>query len=276
MKTDQRDPLTPMVDRYLIERRNSRRRLLTYTIDVPERPRYAGRLSPSSIAGCQRKAVFNFLGAEKVNRVDPDTELIFEDGNWRHHKWQCMFRDMTKVLGKERFQLLSIEKKVLIPELYVCGRYDALIKINGKKYVVDFKGIRDYGFQYVYREHKPKEEHVKQLLTYCVARNVRRGILLYDNKDNQSFKCYVIEWDEDVWGEVERWCQKVIASLNRRQLPARHPGCSAGTFLFEHCVYAPICYGKYRDDPERIRRMVFRDFEGIDEAWKVGQQQEAA
>lgn len=270
MKLEEADPLTPMIDAYLIKRKTSSRRLQEVTLPIPEKSRPGGRLSPSSIAGCQRQSMFKFLGVEAVNRIDPDTELIFEDGNWRHHKWQAMFADMQQVLGSKKFRLCSIEKPVSIPNLYIAGRYDALIKIRGKRYVVDFKGINDFGFSYVYREHKPKEEHVKQVLTYCVARGVRRGLLLYDNKNNQQFKVYQVSWDDEIWADVERWCERVLMHLERKTLPGRHHNCSAGTFLFEKCPFAPICYGAMKDEPERMRRMAFRDFKGIDAAWAEG------
>src|SRR4051812_24849656 len=183
MSMEEQDPLTPLIDEYLIERDSSPTRLTHYNVPLVARGRPGGRLSPSSIGGCRRQAAFKFLGVDGTRKLDPESELIFDDGNWIHHKWQARFRDMEAVLGAKRFKVLGIEKGITIPDLYIAGSYDALIKINGKRYMIDFKSINSHGFGYVYREHKPKDAHIKQLITYCVAKNCKRGMLVYDCKD---------------------------------------------------------------------------------------------
>lgn len=272
LKSSEADPLTPLIDRYLIERKlHPEKRLRTYTLPIPEAPRPPGRLSPSSVGGCRRRAALQFVGyVPQSVSIDPDTELIFEDGNWRHHKWQAMFADMQAVLGKQTFRLYGIERSAIIPELYVAGRDDAEIRIFKRKYVVDFKGINDYGFTRTYQNIAPHEEHIKQLTTYMIARGIRRGLLLYDNKNNQHTKVYQIEFDLAVWEATERWCERVIADIRRQKLPGRHSNCNSGTFLYERCPFSNLCFGRYKDDPIKMRQLAFRNFEGIDEAWEKG------
>lgn len=270
VKADGEDPLTPLIDAYYIERKLSGRdRLAEYRLPLAERPRPPGRLSPSTIGGCQRQAVFRYTGVEGSYRTDPDVEAIFEDGNWRHHKLDALFYDMEKVLGRDRFRVVGIEKQVSIPNLYVAGTYDALVKIGGKLYLIDFKGINDYGFNWVFLNHRPRPEHVKQLITYCVARGIRRGVLLYENKNNNQRLVYVIRWTKEDWADVEKWINRVLMHLRRHTLPGRHPDCQKGTFLYEKCPFAQVCYGANKDSPERIRRLAFRNFAGIDEAWEA-------
>ena len=269
MALEEHDPLTPLIDAYMIERIRSPRRLEAVTLDLVDRPRPGGRLSPSSVAGCQRQAVFKFAGVEVKNRTDPDFELLMEEGKWHHHKWQTRFADMQIVLGKDRFKLISIEQAVQIPELYVAGSSDALVRINGKKWVIDFKSINTFGFNYVYQNHAPKEEHVKQVLSYCVAHGIKRGMLLYDHKDSKDYKVFTIKFSEESWHDVEKWCKAVIHKIKRQQLPAKHPDCSRGSFLFEKCPFAPLCFSeKYNE--AKLRRMAFDNFVGIDEAWEEG------
>lgn len=267
MALEESDPLTPLIDDYFIERVTAKKRLRNHVLDMEEAPRPGGRLSPSSIAGCQRQAVLKFTGVKVKKRVDPDFELLMEEGKWHHHKWQTRFADMELVLGRDRFRLLSVEEKVAIPKLYIAGALDALIKIDGKKWVVDFKSINTFGFNYVYQNSAPKDEHVKQVISYCVARGVRRGMLLYDHKDSKEYKVFTIRFSDETWGEVERWCKTVIRKMQKQQLPARHPNCSHGSFLFDKCPFASLCFNKKYTD-ERIRRIAFRNFVGIDQAWE--------
>lgn len=270
MSMEEADPLSPLIDEYLIERETSPNRLREYRIPMIGRNRPGGRLSPSSIGGCKRQATLKFLGVEGQRKLDPDTEMIFDDGNWAHHKWQARFRDMEAVLGAKRFKVLGIERTVTIPELYIAGSFDALIKIAGKRWMIDFKTINSHGFGYVYREHKPKDAHVKQLITYCVAKGVKRGMLVYDNKDTPDYMVFTIEVRDADWMKVQRWCRKVLDSIKEQELPKKASDCNNGSFLFEHCPFSSFCFGKHADNEEKLRRLAFRNFEGIDEAWERG------
>src|SRR5690349_12777163 len=99
MEDEEHDPLTPLVDRYFSMRvKYPEKRIRDYGLDLQDRPRPLGRLSPSALCGCERQAVFKFIGMDGRKRINPDTEAIFDDGHWRHHKWQARFRDMEAVL----------------------------------------------------------------------------------------------------------------------------------------------------------------------------------
>lgn len=269
MKSKDRDPLGPLIDRYYLERNRSPSRLTTTTLPLVERPRPGGRLSPSNMGGCKRAALFKFVGMRGVNRTNPDLEAIFQDGNWRHFKWGVLFQDMELVLGKEVFEVITIEGDCSIPELRVAGSYDVIIRINGnRRYVVDFKGINDVGFQRVINNGAPLDKHIDQVMTYMEATSVPRGILLYENKNNNLTRCFVVKPDDERWDKVVKWAESVVSHLERRRLPAKDVECSAGSFLYERCPYASWCYGDHTQ--EEITKVAFRRFKGTDEAWDAG------
>ncbi len=85
-------------------------------------------------------------------------------------KWQTMFLDMERVLGKDRFRVLGIERPIVLGPLHVAGHLDAEIEIkDGDQWiriVVDFKGANNYSFEKAYRDRAPDSTYVKQLLTY--------------------------------------------------------------------------------------------------------------
>jgi hypothetical protein len=110
------EPLSEAIEMYLLKRHRAKRRLRSHTISMVPRPRPHGRLSPSSLGGCKREAAFKFLGVEGQVKIDPDLELIFEDGNWRHHKWQALFLDMQAVLGRKNFRVVSFESDAILPK----------------------------------------------------------------------------------------------------------------------------------------------------------------
>lgn len=269
VKKSGNDPLTPLIDRYLMEREKSQFRVREVTIPITNRARPGGRLSPSSICGCERQAAFKFLGVKAQKKINPDTELVFEDGNWRHHKWQAMFRDMEVVLGSDVFQVLGIEEAVVYEDLFIAGHLDARVLINQTlEAVIDFKGINDYGFGKITREQKADEKHVKQTLTYGKAIDVRDGFVMYDDKNDQRTKLFPVTYTRKQWAEIEQWCLRVISEIESKQLPPKHPDCKQGRFLYGKCPFAWLCFGGH--DPEKVRRYAYKKFEGVEEAWERG------
>lgn len=269
MKRRDVEPLRPLIDAYILERDASPERYQNHQIDMRPRLRPGGRFSPSSICGCRRQAVFKFVGMQGRRGIDPDRELIFEDGNWRHHKWQAIFMDMMTVLGRDTFRVVSTEAVVEIPELFIAGNSDNELVYEGRqRRVLDIKGINDAGFTRVYTEDEPIPEHVRQLTTYGKGSGRKRGTLLYDNKNNQLTKIFDIVFDTSVWFEVQEWTEDCIDDMRKEKLPLMHPECQAGNFLYQRCPYSDICYGPATD--VRIRRRMYGEFPGVEEAWEAG------
>jgi len=271
MKARGSDPLRPLLDAYLIERGRANVRHTVAQFDMTPRPRRGGRFSPSDLCGCERAAAFKFVGVPGRRRVDPDQELVFDDGNWRHVKWQATFHDMEAVLGSERFRVISTERNVRVDEYCIAGSLDNVLWLQpsarpGKKWVVDIKGINDAGFNYVLREDAPIPHHVKQLVSYERAVGIPRGLLWYEDKNNQHTKAFIVRYDDDAWHEVTGWCTSVLSYLERGILPPMDEGCTHGTFLFEKCAYAALCYGG--QSVEQLRRLAYDSFDGVQTVWR--------
>jgi len=269
MHNRESDPLRPLIDMYYMKRNRAEERVAEITLPLTSRVRPGGRISPSNIGGCQRQAVFRFAGVRGRRRVDPDAQAIFDDGDWRHHKWQTMFRDMEKVLGKEVFEVLAIEEKVTIDSLYISGWFDALVKIYGRTYIIDFKGINDAGFTFVMSHDEPHPKHIDQVVTYAKARKVRRVIILYENKNDQRVRSFAMLVSDSLWEGAQTWVRSVVSHLKRKRLPPKDEDCQAGNFVYERCPYAHLCYS-HRYDDVSLRRITFRNWEGIEHAWQAG------
>lgn len=270
------EPLTAAVERYLMTRDGHPNRLAEYRLPLIPRNRPGGRFSPSSLGGCQRQSAFVFLGLKQFRKKDPQTELIFEDGNWRHHKWQAFFKDMEGVLGRDRFRCLGIEETVQIPHLYVRGSLDLriAIKYKGKwqKYVIDIKGSNEYGFEKVFREREPHASYIRQIITYVKAKGYSRGMLFFDAKNTQRIMAWPVEITAQGWEDVEDWLVETIGFLDHKQLPPKHEDCNGGQFLYGKCPFAPYCFGDI-DKPE-LRRLAYRNFGGAQQRWEAGLQAE--
>jgi hypothetical protein len=268
MQNREEDPLRPLVDAYLLARDASPERLRTVELPLVGRPRPPGRLSPSKVGGCQRAGVFSFIGVKGRRRLDPDSELVLERGNWIHHQWQALFRDMERVLGKQTFRVISIEGPATIDELYIAGHYDAIVKIHGVRWLIDIKSINSFGFNRVTMDDQPLPHHIEQLITYMKAKGIQRGLLWYDCKDNSQTHGFTVAFSPDEWAKVEEWCAEVVNYMERKRLPNRDHECQAGTFMYERCPYAGLCFG--RKDHEDLRQLAYRRFPGVEAQWEAG------
>lgn len=274
-KAGMSDPITGLIFEYMLKRDDSPNRYwkLPFT-DMEPRPRPPGRLSPSMAGGCQRQAAFKFVGAPGNRKIDAQLQMIFDDGNIRHIKWGWMFLDMQEVLGKDRFEVLALEMGVSIPELYMSGSLDCIALINGVKWVVDFKGANTFAFNGVALKDQPKEGHPEQLVSYMRAAKIRRGLLLYENKNNSEIKAHVVILNKETWNPTRFWFSSVVESVREEKLPARHEACTKGSTMASQCAFKKLCYGYAETHgEEKLERRAYRDFPGIDTQWELGNEQ---
>lgn len=263
------EPLSEAIELYLIKRPHAKRRVRRHVISMVDRPRPGGRLSPSAIGGCKRQAVLSFTGVDGQKKIDTDLELIFEDGNWRHHKWQALMLDMQRVLGRKHFRVVSFESRAVYEGLYIAGHLDVHVIIKGVHYIIDIKGINSFGFKRVcIQDRKPMPHHIDQLIAYMKAKKVRRGIILYDCKDNQDYRSFLFTFDKQVWREVVEWCDSVISSMENRRLPAKHHDCHNGQFKYGRCAYKHLCFGKL--ESHEVEAIAYKNFKGVEHAWEAG------
>jgi hypothetical protein len=268
------DPLTPLIDDYFLCRelpKYQHLRIKKFEVDTGTRPRPPGRISPSSSGGCQRAAAYSFLGVKGRVSKDPDKEAIFEDGKWRHLKWDFIFLEMERFFPK-KFKVVSIEESVSIDGLYIAGSLDAVVKIKVKgkwvTYVVDFKGANSFAFEDAYRNKKPNPRYVLQVGTYMKAKKKMRGILLFESKDKNRYYCFSVTANPIMWAEIKMWARGVLESLEAQRLPEKDPDCNKGHFLYGRCIYRDLCFGKKGD--KQVQREVFVGFPGVKKLWKEG------
>jgi hypothetical protein len=266
------DPLTPLIDKYFMVRNQPKykdKRIKSIELDLEDRDRTPGRLSPSSICGCERQAALKFLGIEGRKRIDPEAEAIFDDGNWRHHRWQTNFTDMAALFPK-RIRTIAIEEPVRIDRFKVAGHLDVRIEIwwhdEWVPVIGDYKGANQMAYDYVTKQYRPKKEHARQLLSYMKAKKVRKGFVMYENKERQTYQIFWITMTKKLWAEVGEWCDSVLTQMDEKRLPPMHPDCNNGRFLYGKCQFKDLCFGNR--SPSEIERMAYEGFDGTEAMWE--------
>lgn len=188
--------------------------------------------SSSSRGKCKRYQVFQFLGAPKQKSFNTTLANLFNDGTWRHLRWQMTL--MTAGI------LTDVETPFNRPELRVRGSLDG---INWKEqWGFELKGINPYGYTGVAKEGA-RHDHLLQIHTYFLGvPELDKFSLVYENKATQEWSEKIIHRDKNLMKAVEDEIDELNIAVNDRKLPHMIAECKSGTSkTFKDCEYSSIC-----------------------------------
>ncbi len=160
--------LKELIDEFYIDQQKNKEQYHFYITD-------AGK--------CPRGVFFKF---KNVPRKAFDARLlrIFERGENIH-------RNIFNILYRLR---IGVTTEVPIPaQEIISGRADAILSINKENYVLDIKSINSMIFKNM---SEPKEENIYQIQLYLHYFNIKKGILLYIDKDQQNIKEFIVDYDK--------------------------------------------------------------------------------
>jgi len=126
--------------------------------------------------------------------------------------------------------------EIEIPETeMIHGRADAIISKANELYVIEVKSVNSVKF----RKDQPDSDHVKQIQLYMHFFKINKGILVYENKDTQEIKEFLVELDEDLINEL----LSSFADLKRHIDSASIPEIPKDLerWRCEYCTYADEC-----------------------------------
>jgi len=134
---------------------------------------------------CPRAVFFKFKNAPK-EPMDARIMRIFEHGENIH-------RSIFNILYRLR---LGVVTEVSIPsQEIISGRADAILCMGNQNYVLDIKSMNSMIFRKLL---EPKIENVYQIQLYLHFFNIKKGILLYIDKDQQEMKEFFVDYDEEL------------------------------------------------------------------------------
>jgi CRISPR/Cas system-associated exonuclease Cas4 (RecB family) len=157
---------------------------------------------------CPRSVFFKFKNAPR-EPMDARILRIFERGENIH-------RSIFNILYRLR---LGVVTEVPIPsQEIISGRADAILCIGNENYVLDIKSINSMIFK---RMQEPKEENILQIQLYLHYFNIKKGILLYIDKDQQEMKEFFIDYDEALCKSLLDKFYALKDQVEKNILPAR-------------------------------------------------------
>lgn len=191
---------------------------------------------PSSIGQSDRDIVLGMLGYIGAPQRG-ESLMVLENGTSFHNRMEAIFEDMGIMIAPE----LSLRDE----ELCISGRSDAIIwnflrkeddpdgeiitlrDLRGNEIyhgpenyilLVEFKSISENGF-YGLRKSKPKDAHEQQLQLYFHLTGITKGIVYYENKNNQKVQEYIIEKDDAIIDGVTSRIKHLLDCARRREIP---------------------------------------------------------
>ena len=93
--------------------------------------------------------------------------------------------------------------------------------------LVEFKSISENGFDKLTKA-KPKPEHEAQLQLYFYLTGISKGIVYYENKNNQKVQEYVVHRDEEKITEITNRIRRLVQMAKDKQVP--EPDYTPGDF----------------------------------------------
>lgn len=186
--------------------------------------------SASGRGGCLRQQMFGYLNMPGDKTYTSDQAAVFIHGTWTHLKWQAM--------GLDAGWLAQVEVPCRIDEYNVTGTIDGVLD-TGEGW--ELKSINSRGFRNV-SEHGPLQKHLLQIHSYMLATGIKVWSLIYECKDDQEWREWVIHWDDELGAELVAELEALKDSREKRVLPPILEDCSYREGpMYRSCPFNSIC-----------------------------------
>ena len=231
---------------------------------------------PSSAGMCSRRIVYQMMG---FPGDDPDGRLllIFENGNYYHNRIETVLGNTGLLIApelsfkKEEWRISGRSDAVIYnflphessdniitltePIYQLDDSGEAVRDEDGHRIetgtktlftgpdndimIVELKSISDSGFKYLDRTGG-KDTHKKQLQLYMYLTGIKIGMLLYENKNTQEMKEYILPYDPVLAQEVVDQIILVNKCVDEGTFPDKEY--DQLSFECRYCPYSNICW----------------------------------
>jgi len=175
---------------------------------------------------CPRAIYFKF---KKAPRKEPEARIlrIFDHGDYTHLR----IMNVLFSLGIVRAAEIKIP-----PQEIINGRADAIIGFEGKPYVVEIKSSSQYKFG---KLDTPEPEHLKQIQLYLHYFKIPQGILIYEDKNNQELKEFIVKYDPTLVQNTLKEFEILKEQIQKDVIPPIPSGIES--WRCEYCEYKEEC-----------------------------------
>lgn len=200
--------------------------------EVPVKQSKSTKLSVTYMYNCMRMAFYKLQGQPQKESRDPKSIRIADNGTYMHYRYIDFFQKMG--ILKEKEKLVFHKEKPFL------GYIDAIVDLDGEDYVVELKSIAHSKFAQL---REAQLDHKYQLRTYMYLTGIKKGLLLYEDKDTQDLKEFEVTMEDSFIKEFEERLDTILNFFNKKELPERV--CANRKDGENHwCPYVDVCFAK--------------------------------
>lgn len=145
---------------------------------------HASSIIASDSDFCFREQILSFHYKKFAVPISPKMLGVFLNGWYVHIKWQTLFEKCGVAESIEETRVSKLWNVYLTP--------DAVINLFGRKYIVEIKSMNTFQFKHL---KGPPINAVRQCQFYMHILGIPYGIILVEDKNDQNFHSWVIEYD---------------------------------------------------------------------------------
>lgn len=189
-----------------------------------------GWFHPSSLShSCDAYLAFQYLGlAPRSDNVAPQTLRIFDNGHNRDEAWKRYLKasGLSMVAPGNPCAGCGARNRdgrhICFPDLRIRGDFDDHIRnpITGRTYIFEFKTKNEYLWT---KLKEPDPEHIIQIHPYMAAKGEKETVVMYENKNTQQLKPFVVGFSEATWNGIRERVLRIRNQLENGWAPTRTP-----------------------------------------------------
>lgn len=221
-------------------------------VTEPQRNRRS-TFSASSTGSCPRAQVFQFTPIQPVDRFPTSLIAVFHQGTFTHMKWQAILLD-AGVLD-------DVEVSCTLDKYRLSGTIDGVGTVphghqlaSHGQYGWEFKTIRDNGFRWVL-DRGVSKAHLLQVHAYMLMTGMDLWSVVYENKDTQEWKEFIVHRDPAITETVENLLRIMNEHIDNRTLPPILTECENRQGAYKTCPFAHECLETHSWPGEPKRRI---------------------
>lgn len=197
----------------------------------PEPGVRAGAFHPSQLYQCERAQVFGFIGVPgKEHHHSPELLNLFNDGKWRHIRWQITLLNARIIT--------QVEVPVRVPKYRFFGSMDGLNE--PERWMLELKGTSQFADIKTHNVALPA--HVKQVHGYLFgAPDIEEAVILYEDKSSNQWHEIIVRRRKNVIREIEGILNALNEAVEHKHLPPILPECQRGEGAYRQCQYGYLC-----------------------------------
>lgn len=187
---------------------------------------------------CLRQLVLEAFFPHAPLRLFEKMKRIFLHGEVIHRKWQKLFEDAGIAI--------SIEETFTDPKTGLLFTPDVIAKLLGTRVIVEIKSMSAKTYN---ETHTPHALARRQSNLYMHYKGVKLSLIIVENKDNQDFKFWLLEYDPEGVMKYVRRLERIVKfrEIFREsgKLPRRHTLClDSASPKARNCPVREFCFSK--------------------------------